>query len=254
MSPVTIIANTFVAACHMHAELPSTNDYALALGREADTSLPLVVVAGRQKAGRGRGANRWWTGDGSLAFSLLIDGDMCGAAPGRPPLVSLAAAVAVIDAVTPLVPVAVGLHWPNDVFAAGRKLAGILVEVLPNRRHVIGIGLNVNDRAADAPAELRDAITTLRDLGGREYDRAELLIAVLQQFERQLDVLRSDAAAVAGRADKMCLQHGRSLTIDCDRETVSGLCEGIAPDGALRLRAGEGVRRFLSGTVRSRAE
>ena len=76
----------------------------------------------------------------------------------------------------------VGIHWPNDVHvrisqpqgeADDRKLAGILVEVLPDRRHVIGIGLNVNNTLADAPAELRDTAATLRDLSGREHDRTE---------------------------------------------------------------------------------
>ena len=55
----------------------------------------------------------------------------------------------------------VGLHWPNDVFAAGRKLAGVLVEVLASRRRIVGIGLNTNSRLCDAPAELHGTATTL---------------------------------------------------------------------------------------------
>jgi BirA family biotin operon repressor/biotin-[acetyl-CoA-carboxylase] ligase len=249
MSPERIIANTFVVACEVHAALASTNDRALALGRDAATALPLVVVADQQTAGRGRGSHRWWTGHGSLAFSLLTDRAMCAAAPGRPPLVALAAGVAVVEAVAPLVPVTVGLHWPNDVFAAGRKLAGILVEVLPNGRHVIGIGLNANNRAADAPAELRDAVATLCDLSGYEQDREAVLIAILRQIADKLAALRIDGADIARQANEACLQRGGALTFRCGDEIVSGVCDGIAPDGTLRLSTATGVRHVVSASV-----
>ena len=54
------------------------------------------------------------------------------AARSRPsPLVSLAAGVAVVEAMAPLLPGhEIGIHWPNDVMVEGRKLAGILIEVL----------------------------------------------------------------------------------------------------------------------------
>ena len=90
--------------------------------RKGRGELPLLVVADRQTAGRGRGANRWWTGPGALAFSLLVDGRTVGADRSRSPLVALAAAVAVVDTVAPLLPAhQVGIHWPNDVLVAERK-------------------------------------------------------------------------------------------------------------------------------------
>ncbi len=64
--------NSFVAAVVYYESITSTNDRALAAAREASVVLPLLVIADRQTAGRGRGSNRWWTGPGSLAFSLLM--------------------------------------------------------------------------------------------------------------------------------------------------------------------------------------
>jgi BirA family biotin operon repressor/biotin-[acetyl-CoA-carboxylase] ligase len=120
---------TFVAEAEVHAELRSTNDRALRLAETA-TRLPRLIAALRQTAGRGRGANRWWAGDGALTFSLLLD------APPVPlerwPQMSLAVGGAVCMAVAGLVPNAdVRLKWPNDVFVNGRKACGILVEVPP---------------------------------------------------------------------------------------------------------------------------
>ncbi len=72
------------------------------------------------------------------------------------PLRSLAAGVAVVSAVRPAIaPQQVGLHWPNDVFVGPRKLAGILIDVLADGRHILGIGLNVNNSLADAPDDVR---------------------------------------------------------------------------------------------------
>ena len=78
------------------------------------------------------------------------------ASPRPPVLTSLAVGVALVDALVPLVPGhEIGIHWPNDVMLDGRKLAGVLIEVLPNGRQVIGVGVNVNNTAADAPADVR---------------------------------------------------------------------------------------------------
>ena len=107
----------------------STNDLARELAATACRQECWLLVAEQQTAGRGRGDNRWWTGEGSLAFSLLVDPEHLGIHGPRLPMVSLAAAVAVVEASQPLVSGwKVGLHWPNDVYACGRKLAGILTD------------------------------------------------------------------------------------------------------------------------------
>ena len=215
--------------------------------------LPLVVVADEQTAGRGRGSNRWWTGPGGLAFSLLVDAETVAADASRSPLVSLAAAVAVVDAVAPLLPGRqVGIHWPNDVIVGGadipachelpasqgrqeclphRKLAGILVEVLPDRRHVIGIGLNTNNTVADAPAELQSTAATLRDLSGQEHDQTAILIDLLRRLEQEFSRLLSDAKSVAARADQLCLHRGRTLTLRWATARSSAVAAESPPTG-----------------------
>src|SRR4029450_2511167 len=74
----------------------------------------------------------------------------------RPPLLPLAAAVAVSDAV----PVDASIKWPNDVWTCGRKLAGILVEGRPQEGWaVLGVGVNVTTESF--PADLADTATSL---------------------------------------------------------------------------------------------
>ena len=242
-----IISETFVARAEHHAVLGSTND----LARQYNGSrLPLLIIADRQTAGRGRGTNRWWTGEGSLAFSLLLPVDMFPADQTHPPLAGLAAAVAIVEAVEPLIhDQGASIHWPNDVYVGDRKLAGILIEVLSDRRHVLGIGLNANNSSREAPVELRQKAVALRDLIGRPLDRTDVLIALLSRLEKQLDRLAESPAKVAQEAGRLCGQVGQSLVIKMGTKTERGRCLGIADDGGLMLATPDGQRTFHSGTL-----
>jgi len=231
-----ILAHTFVARVEYYPSIPSTNDRAKQCAAQDRGELPLLVVADQQTAGRGRGTRRWWTGRGSLAFSLLLDAATLDADRGRPPLVALAAALAIVDTVAPLVPAhGVGIRWPNDVYAAGGKLAGILVEVLPDRQHVVGIGLNTNNARAEFPPELRQKVATLLDLSGRQHDQTTILATLLTNLEANFRLLATSPERIAARADQLCLQRGQTLTLESGQESFTGLCAGIAPDGALLL-------------------
>ena len=251
----------FVASAERHESIGSTNDRARQCAAEGHP-LPRLIVADRQTAGRGRGANRWWTGSGSLAMSLLLPPEAIVQTPGQSSLVSLATGVAVIEAIAADLPddflntaaqadrpARLGLHWPNDVMLDGRKLAGILVERLPTGHHVVGIGVNTNNTAADAPPELRDRIATLRDATGATHDHDNLLAALLRRFEAQLNQLRADGQEVARHANELCLQRGRTLTVLAGAERITGPCRGIAPDGALLLATPDGLRPCYTGIV-----
>ncbi len=243
-----ILHETFVARTEYLPVVDSTNNRAAQLAAEG--ALPLLVVADQQTAGRGRGSNRWWTGSGALAFSLALDGKDVGAVKKPSPLVALAVGVAVVKTVTPLLPGRnVGIHWPNDVYADERKLAGILIEVFADRRHVIGIGLNVNNSLADAPPELQSKAATMRDLTNQQYDPTEILIALLCHLEREFVKLQQDSEAVAAGANMVCLQCGKMLMQERAGRVIAGRCRGIAADGALILDTPEGEELIYSGTL-----
>jgi BirA family biotin operon repressor/biotin-[acetyl-CoA-carboxylase] ligase len=244
-----ILAETFVARAEHHPTLGSTNDRARECLGDGEPT-PLLVVADRQTRGRGRGTNRWWTGPGCLAFSLLLAPETTPSDPRRRPLVALAAGVAVVDAIRPLVDQRpVGLHWPNDVFVGDRKLSGVLVEVPSEGSHIVGIGVNTNNSLADAPEEIRDRAITLHDLTGRRHDQTGILVEILKHFQRALDQVRECPDALAGRANELCLQIGRTLAIRNGAESATGRCAGIAPNGALLLDTPDGRREFHGGTL-----
>jgi BirA family biotin operon repressor/biotin-[acetyl-CoA-carboxylase] ligase len=239
-----------LARVEHHPTLTSTNDHARELAAQSPAELPLLVVADEQTAGRGRGANRWWTGPGSLACSLLFDPAARGIERRYHSMIALAAAVAIVDATSPLVDARpIGVHWPNDVFVSDRKLAGILVEALPDGRHILGIGCNVNNSLAAAPAELQAIATSLADLTGRTQHRTAFLLGVLERLHANLDLLASSPASLGERADQLCLQRGRRLTIESGARRTTGICAGIAPDGALLLETPAGLETHYSGVL-----
>jgi BirA family biotin operon repressor/biotin-[acetyl-CoA-carboxylase] ligase len=276
--PARILAAGFVARVEHYALLASTQQRAREAAVNPFEPLPLLVVADRQTSGRGRGQNSWWTGEGNLALSLLFDPAQLGCPRGLPSM-SLAASVAIVDAVKPLLELGagsqgsvvgrgtgggtprsptpdprlltpgVGLHWPNDVFAAGRKLGGVLVEALPDGLHILGIGLNTNSLVADAPNNLQPHLTTLRDLTGQPHDHTELTLALLDRLVSCLRTLGSDAESLGRRFDELCLQHGQMLTLYQGERATTGRCLGIAPDGGLVLQTPAGPRTFHSGTL-----
>jgi BirA family biotin operon repressor/biotin-[acetyl-CoA-carboxylase] ligase len=235
-----------------HRELGSTQDLARKMAEELKTGEALLVVAERQTSGRGRGNNRWWTGEGSLAASLLIDPSIFGLPRRAIPQVSLVTGVAVVDAIAPLVSGHVlGLHWPNDVYVSKRKLAGILVDVLPDGRHIIGLGINTNNSLDDAPNELRELVATLHWLSGRVWDHGELLEVMLEKLAEGLRALADSPERIGKRFDELCLQEGEVLTVRNGAELTTGRCAGIAADGALLLDTPTGRKTIYSGTLRN---
>jgi BirA family transcriptional regulator, biotin operon repressor / biotin---[acetyl-CoA-carboxylase] ligase len=232
------------------AVVDSTNDVARRLAAELPRTICLLVAAEEQTAGRGRGANRWWTGAGSLAFSLLVDPARYGIEVRYGCMVALAAATAIIETATLHLPSpAVGIRWPNDVYIGRRKLAGILVEALADGRQIIGIGLNVNNSVAAAPPEVSSIATSLVDEIGGLLDRTDVLSQLVTSVDDALGRLAEDRTALASLANDLCLQKEEVLRVQLGDETVVGRCIGIADDGGLILDTSAGRRTLYSGVV-----
>jgi BirA family biotin operon repressor/biotin-[acetyl-CoA-carboxylase] ligase len=142
-----------------------------------------TVATDHQTAGRGRLGRTWEDIAGrSILMSVLLR-------PPAPmplwPELSLVAGEAVAAALRQL-GVEASLRHPNDVVIAGRKLVGVLPEASQGRV-VLGIGVNVNQTAAELPTDTVKPPTSVRIELGREVERAPLLAAILGELERAYD-------------------------------------------------------------------
>ena len=229
-------------------QLDSTNAEAR---RRAETGEggPLWITARDQTEGRGRRGRAWSGHPGNLAATLLTTTERT---PAEAATISFVVALAAHDVMAEqAAPGLVTLKWPNDVLIAGDKAAGLLIESGARGGGglwlAVGIGLNL----AWAPKDAERPATALVDhLAG---DRARTptpdealstLDRAMQARLRQWDSggtasILSDWSARASGVPGPCIAR-------LGHETVTGWAEGLAPDGALKLRLETDEVRLIS--------
>jgi BirA family biotin operon repressor/biotin-[acetyl-CoA-carboxylase] ligase len=246
-------------------ETGSTNDDLIRLAEDGAPE-GVVLVADHQTAGKGRLGRAWSAPPGSsLLASVLL----------RPPsavagVVTMAASVALTQAVGDVAGVTPRVKWPNDLVwpgdgsATDRKLAGILAEAAwphganiaagwqepaPAERVVVVVGTGVNvNWPSELPAELADSAIALNHLAGRDIDRERLLTAYLgclhALYEPLIETGRADAVVAEWREVSATL--GRSVRVDLGSEVIEGTAVNVTNDGRLEIVEGSGERRVLA--------
>ncbi|HJR88173.1 MAG TPA: biotin--[acetyl-CoA-carboxylase] ligase [Acidimicrobiia bacterium] len=209
---------------HVFDEVTSTQDVAKALFQER----PVVVVAGQQTAGRGRGGSDWVTAPRALAVTVAFASDWS-------PHVSVASLVAGLAAASILGP-EVDLKWPNDLLVGDRKVGGILVEVAGR---VVAVGCGVNLWWPDPPSERGALWTTDPGVGagiGLGVAFAEELFSRLAGADWGADQYRARCVTLAR---PIAWSGGKSgFARDIDSQDGSLIVE-VEGGGIVRLHAGE---------------
>ncbi|MFF7709746.1 bifunctional biotin--[acetyl-CoA-carboxylase] ligase/biotin operon repressor BirA [Pseudomonas sp. NPDC007930] len=232
-------------ALELHAEIGSTNAQALKLVTERRNQ-PCLVLAESQSAGRGRRGRQWVSPFGvNLYYSLAlpIEGGM-HRIEGLSLVVGLAVQAALLEAGVNNA----ALKWPNDVLVGGRKIAGILLEMVGDPADlchvVLGIGINVNMKLAP---EVDQAWTSLQLCKGAMVDRNALVLALTQQLWAYLEKHRLQGfTALRGEWERNHAWQGREVTVHAGVHQTSGTVLGIDDHGALRLHV-DGQERVFNG-------
>ena len=250
----TLIDDTFLRSVTHFEETDSTNTRAIESLAAGDASqLPRLVYAESQVAGRGRGANQWWSASGSLTFSLIVDFKKISLSAEQKPLLPLLTGMAILRTGQRLLPAAdFKLKWPNDVYLANKKLAGVLIEVpsQSTNQAVVGVGLNVNNSFVDAPAKLSATGTSLADHSKLQHCRIEILRSLMQDIESLL-VSFASGQTFLDEWPEHCMLTGKQVTLQTGASEVTGRCHGIDSNGALILETSSGRRSFFGGVVQS---
>ena len=172
-----------------YEEISSTSDRVQELLRQPmKPKLPCLVIAKRQTAGRGRGNKRWWSADGAILMSLGFELSSEYLEREQLPAFSATTAQSVVNVLRRNLPHhELGVHLPNDVYADGKKICGILLESPTPQYAILGIGLNVNNRLRDVPPEFLAehagrSITSMIDLLNKETDIPRLMSEVLNEL------------------------------------------------------------------------
>jgi BirA family transcriptional regulator, biotin operon repressor / biotin---[acetyl-CoA-carboxylase] ligase len=242
-----------IAQVEHHAQIGSTSDRALELARQDELKLPLLILADQQTGGRGRGSNQWWAATGSLTFSLLIDSQQFGIGSQKWPVLSLSTGLAICEALEQIAPGGdFGVKWPNDVYCAGRKLCGILIESpsASRGRVIVGIGLNVNNSQSTAPPEIQSLAISLVDYLERPLDMTAVLLGLLASLQtrwRELGAAGFEPHVAEFR--RRCILDGRTVQVASGPRLIIGRCLGISDGGSLVLQTENGREEIASGSV-----
>lgn len=215
-----------------HEELDSTNAE-LARNQGVATRHFSAVIAASQLMGRGRLGRSWQSPAGSsLALSVFLE-EKSIAEPGW---ASLLAALAVQNSLLVMGVTGSGLKWPNDVLVSGKKISGILAQLLPDGAVIVGIGLNLKPQQS----ALANAVS-LQELGiFCDLDTAAALIG--ENLKELLAAFALDSKSVKGQFSQSCITLGQQVRAELpDGGELIGLASEIAHGGQLVILTPEEI-------------
>ena len=226
----------------------STNTQLMAIG-ESSSVAGLVYLADFQFGGKGRRGRQWMSPFGrNLAISM-------GFATQKPLSqlggMSLVVGLAIASVLENLGVQQLALKWPNDVFLQGRKLGGVLIELIhrPQRTEfVVGFGVNV----ALTAEEIRTIGQPVSDLRGAgvSTSRSALAVACIQSLSRYIELFeRQGFAPFVSAFNDIHLYQGKTCTLLQGDQQIAGRVDGVGTEGELILQTEQGEQRFHGGEV-----
>ena len=243
----------FASRVSWHPETGSTNADVATLA-EAGAPEGCVVLADLQTAGRGRLGRSWSSPAGTGIYASVL----FRPEPRVARMLTIAAGVALAEAIEAVAGIAPVLKWPNDVYLgggpqAGRKVAGILAEAGVSRGEtwvVIGFGINV--LPASFPRELALRATSLESELGKPVDRGELFAACLMQLAARYADLRAGRSedVVGAWRRRASPTFGRPVEWVDEGVAKTGVVSDIDKTGGLLVDTEAGIVRVVAGELR----
>ena len=224
---------------HYFDETSSTMEIAKELAQKGCPDFT-VVIAGRQKKGRGRLKRVWISDAGGLYFTLVLRPRLPIILSAR---VSFLASLTLARVLREWCEIDAKVKWPNDILVQERKISGMLTEMEAEADQVnfinIGIGINVNND----PSRSEPQASSIKKLLGKSISRKELLARFLDDLESRMQQLDMDG--VVSEWKKYTLTLNRRVQIVTNRETSEGLAVDVDENGALVLELDDGTHKKI---------
>jgi len=226
----------------------STNQYLK--DKSIDVENGHTCLAEAQTAGRGR-HGRKWVSPYAASLYLSMHWSFSGGYSVLGGL-SLAIGVAIVDALNQCGVQGIQLKWPNDIYAQGKKLAGVLIEVEGqigcNCKAIIGVGLNValpkNVQIIDQPwidlAQLTDPLINRNFLAG----------TLINELARSLTLFERDGLKpFISKWRALDIYANKAVKLIIGTQSITGINQGIDENGAILLETEQGVKAYHGGEI-----
>ena len=225
--------------------LSSTNDKAREFAKEGKCSL--VVVAGRQKKGRGRFGREWNSQEGGLYMTILLhvkDID-------KSRYLTFIAAVSVARAVREISGLDAKVKWPNDVLVNGRKICGILTETVSGKKNsaLVGIGLNANQKKF--PRSIGNKATSLKIQANKNYGTKKISKLIIMEFNNLYSYYdKRIYGKIIEAWKKYSHTLGRMVKVKTLTENYTGKAVDVDEECNLILRLNDGtMKKIVEGDI-----
>jgi len=195
-----------------------------------------IVVAKEQTKGRGQMGSRWLSEiNKNLLCSVFVRFDSFSVA--HQVLVNYAVSVAIVNVLNTYKIPKVAIKWPNDILSSNKKICGILVENVIQKKEikssVIGIGLNVNQ--IDFPVNF-NATSILKEIN-TEVNLDEFLIQLITELKTQISYITNASTNVLKKNYLKYLYKKNITTMFKNSKSVlfMGKIIGVSPVGKLQI-------------------
>ncbi|MCD8348695.1 MAG: biotin--[acetyl-CoA-carboxylase] ligase [Lachnospiraceae bacterium] len=242
---------------YYYESIDSTNNEAKRLAEKGAVSGTLVV-AEEQVQGKGRRGRSWMTPAGTaIAMSLLLrpgQSENMRLQPEHAPMLTLVMGMAVAAACRETCDVDVGIKWPNDVVAEGKKICGILTEMSCEMDYInyVVIGIGINTGVEQFPPELFKTAVSLHTLMGNKPDRAKLIDVCMEKFEQYYDrfMKTQDFTYLQEEYNDFLVGKGDRVRVLSPEQEFEGISCGINTRGELLVCRVDGtMEQIFAGEV-----
>lgn len=222
-----------------HEILTSTNITAISLASSGKAEDGTVVRADYQTAGKGQPGNSWESQKGkNLLFSIILHPS--GIMPDEQFFVSMAISTGIHDYLSGIISECT-IKWPNDIFAANDKIAGILIESSITGSTidymVAGIGMNVNQELFSSGKNP----TSLKILTGRTFSTDEVFNDLIQCLDRRYNLLKEGQLDMLKDQYLERLYRYKEMSEFIEKgKTFTGRIIGVGNDGAIIIEKSNG--------------
>ncbi len=220
-------------------EVDSTQDIAKNMLNDLEEGS--VIIAQRQRKGRGRRGRKWVTLPGTLNFSVLFKPRLELIHVSTFPLM---AGVAITYAVKNLTHIPVSIKWPNDLYIRDKKFCGILCETVGKKDAlsiILGIGINVNTPEDFIPRDIKSFTTSLSVELGKEIFIKDLLLEIFLNLERfYLDYKTNGFSNILVYWKKLNNTLGKEVKVIIGGKEFNAFANDISEDGGLIVTTTDG--------------
>ncbi|MCK4252043.1 biotin--[acetyl-CoA-carboxylase] ligase [candidate division WOR-3 bacterium] len=217
--------------------IDSTNLYARSLINKAPEGT--VVLADQQTEGKGRFGKKWYSPEGGIWMSTILK-------PGNVSLISITAGVAVCETFH-INGIILGLKWPNDILLNGKKVAGILTEIIDDTI-ILGIGINLN--ITKFPDELDGIASSIFLETKKHLDKKMICNLLYKQLDEFYSMLKNNMTfEILTKWRHYAVLLGKEVIVEMGDEKLSGRVLDINNNGALVIMRPNGRIDYILGGV-----